>query len=124
MKVWLDAQLPPGLCAWLESEYGIEAIAVRSLGLRDAPDAEIFREARAAGAIILSKDADFCELVQRHGAPPQIVWVTCGNTSNIALRRFLTLTFKDALTLLEAGEPLVQLAESRQDTIGPFPPTA
>lgn len=124
MRVWLDAQLPPGLCTWFESEYGLEAVAVRSLGLRDAKDSEIFQAARAAGVIIISKDADFCELVRRHGPPPQVLWVTCGNTSNLALRQFLALTLRNALDLLEAGEPIVRLAEATdRDILGGAPPT-
>lgn len=112
MKVWVDAQLPPGLCPWLHSEYGLEAVAVRELGLRDAEDAEIFRAAGEAGAVIISKDADFAELVRRSGPPPQVLWVTCGNTTNRALRHFLSRTLEEALRLLEAGEALVRLADA------------
>lgn len=112
MKVWLDAQLPPGLCTWLASEYGLDAEPVRSLGLRDAKDTEIFAAARDAGVLIMSKDADFADLVMQHGPPPQILWVTCGNTSNEGLRSFLGQTLREALKLIEGGEPLVRLAES------------
>jgi len=111
MKVWVDAQLPPSLCNWLESEHGLTAVPVRSLGLRDAGNVEIFEAAGQAGAVIMSKDADFAELVQQRGPPPQVLWVTCGNTSNRGLRRFLSETLVLALGLLEAGEPLVRLAE-------------
>jgi predicted nuclease of predicted toxin-antitoxin system len=69
--------------------------------------------ARAVGSIIMSKDADFVELVARHGPPPQILWVTCGNTTNDALQAFLLRTLPDALRLIEAGEPLVRLSEAR-----------
>ena len=113
MRVWLDAQLPPGICGWLHSTFGLLAEPVRSLGLRDAPDPTIFAAARAAGSIIMSKDADFVELVARHGPPPQILWVTCGNTTNDALQAFLLRTLPDALRLIEAGEPLVRLSEAR-----------
>ena len=112
MKVWVDAQLPPGVCPWLRSEYGLEAIAVRDLGLRDAQDPEIFRKAGLAGTVIMSKDADFAELVRQHGPPPQVLWVTCGNTTNRALRSFLSRTLGEALSLLEAGEPLVRLTDA------------
>ena len=112
MRIWVDAQLPPGLCPWLRSEYGLEAEAIRGLGLRDAADSEIFQAARGAGAVIMSKDADFAELVRVHGPPPQILWVTCGNTTNRALRQFLSQTLSEALDLLEAGEPLVRLADA------------
>ena len=45
--------------------------------------------AREAGAIVMTKDGDFIELLAQHGSPPQVVWVTCGNTSNERLRRLV-----------------------------------
>ena len=112
MRLWVDAQLPPGICSWLEDEFDLEAIAVRDLGLRDASDADIFTKAREAGTVMLSKDSDFAELVTRLGAPPQVLWVTCGNTTNRALRDFLRATLPTALRMLRAGEPLVRLLEA------------
>ena len=67
MRLWLDAQLPPELCRWLQSEFNVEAEAVRDLGLRDAEDLEIFQAARDAEAVLMSKDADFADLVRAHG---------------------------------------------------------
>jgi predicted nuclease of predicted toxin-antitoxin system len=66
--------------------------AVRDLNLQRATDPEIFAAARGANVIVLTKDADFVELLEKHGPPPQVVLVTCGNTSNarllsVALRR-------------------------------------
>lgn len=61
MRIWLDAQLPPGLCSWLEEEFDVQAEAVRDLGLRDAKDPEIFAAARERGAVVMSKDADFAK---------------------------------------------------------------
>ena len=63
----------------------------------------------------MSKDADFAELVTRRGAPPQILWVTCGNTTNAGLQRFLSQTLPTGLVLIRRGEPLVRLAEAPHD---------
>ena len=84
--LWLDAQLPPQLATWLCTGLGHDSHAVRSLGLGDADDQTIFLQARSANAILLSKDVDFVELVVRLGAPPKLIWLTCGNVSNEALR--------------------------------------
>jgi predicted nuclease of predicted toxin-antitoxin system len=51
---WVDAQLPPQLAAWLHSEFGHEAHALRDLGLRDADDRTIFERAGKAKVILLS----------------------------------------------------------------------
>jgi predicted nuclease of predicted toxin-antitoxin system len=67
----------------------IESCHVGNLGLLAATDSEIFAAARAAGAAILTKDRDFLDLVERHGPPPFIIWITSGNTSDSALIRIL-----------------------------------
>ena len=110
MIIWLDAQLPPALAGWVQSTFGVDASALRDMGLRDATDQEIFRAAKAAGAIVMTKDSDFVTLQLRYGAPPQIIWLTCGNTSNRYLRELLVRTLPQALALLEAGEDLVEIS--------------
>jgi predicted nuclease of predicted toxin-antitoxin system len=61
MRFLVDAQLPPGLCGWLEAR-GYQAEHVHSLGLGAASDVEIARRAEAEGAILISKDEDFLTL--------------------------------------------------------------
>jgi predicted nuclease of predicted toxin-antitoxin system len=110
MIIWIDAHLSPAIATWITMTFGITAIALRDLGLRDAEDPEIFEKAKAQGVILMTKDSDFVDLVDRLGSPPQIIWLTCGNTSNAELRRILSLTLLDALAQLQAGEKLVEIA--------------
>ena len=112
MIIWIDAQLSPALAIWIHTTFGIEARALRDLGLRDATDREIFQSARAAGAIVMTKDSDFVTLHNQLGAPPQIIWLTCGNTSNQYLRTLLERLLPDALALLESGEDLVEISSA------------
>ena len=42
MTIWVDAHLSPAIATWIASTFGVEAIALRDLGLRDAEDHEIF----------------------------------------------------------------------------------
>ncbi len=109
LTIWLDAQLPPALAAWLQAECGVAAIPVRELGLRDADDPRIFAAARAASVVVLTKDSDFVLLLERFGPPPQVIWLTCGNTSNAYLRALLRGTWSRTNDLLRAGEPLVEI---------------
>ena len=57
----------------------------------------------------MTKDGDFSLLLDRYGPPPQIIWLTCGNTSNTSLKRILTSTLQQALDLLANGEKLVEI---------------
>lgn len=109
MKLWIDAQLSPALAQWIREKFGIEVYAVRDLGLRDAEDEEIFQRAKLEIAVIMTKDSDFLLMQERYGSPPQILWITCGNTSNTYLKEVLHGTLPEALKLLEAGEPLVEI---------------
>jgi predicted nuclease of predicted toxin-antitoxin system len=108
--VWTDAHLSPALAPWLQATFGLEAAPLRELGLRDAEDPAIFASARAAGAVLMTKDSDFVDLVTRYGPPPQIVWLTCGNTTNTALRAILATAWPRVAELISAGEPLVEIS--------------
>ncbi len=108
--IWVDAHLSPALARWISAQFNHPAQPVRDLGLREAKAPEIFGAARQAGAIILTKDEDFSELVDRLGPPPQIIWLTCGNTSEAALRVLLAKALPRALELLARGEKLVEIS--------------
>ena len=110
MTVWIDAQMSPGIAAWIESRLAVEVVPVRDLGLGVAKDIQIFLAAREADAIVLTKDADFVHLLLRHGPPPRVLWLTCGNTSNANLKTILIRALPEAMALLEGGESLVQIA--------------
>ena len=114
MVVWIDAQLAPTLAGWLRETFGVDAVAARDRQLRDAEDAVMFQAARSAGAVVLTKDADFVTLVGRRGPVPQIVWLTCGNTRNRARRELLSSAWTRVVALLEAGEPLVEISGREQ----------
>ena len=111
MIFWIDAQLPPQLASWLSRTFRVEAYALRDLHLRDAEDDQIFQKARHQGIVVISKDSDFVEMVLRLGAPPQLLWVTCGNVTNCRLQNLLTQLFPRAQELLASGEAIVEIAD-------------
>lgn len=112
MIIWIDAQLSPALASWITENFKIQAHAVHDLGLLEAEDQEIYEAARKARAVIMTKDSDFITLVHRHSSPPRVIWVTCGNTSNIYLKKILKESFHIILGLLEAGESIVEVSDS------------
>jgi predicted nuclease of predicted toxin-antitoxin system len=111
VKIWVDAQLSPVIAQWITSTYGVDAVAVRTLRLRDARDRDIFISAREANAIIMTKDRDLVDLAIQLGSPPQILWATCGNTSNTKLKVILTRAWPLAVDLLNAGETIVEISD-------------
>jgi predicted nuclease of predicted toxin-antitoxin system len=110
MTIWIDAHLSPGIAAWVTRTFGLNALALRDVGLRDAEDLDIFAAAKAQGVILMTKDSDFVDLVERLGPPPQIIWLTCGNTSDARLREILNGSLLEALELLRTDETLVEIS--------------
>jgi len=78
MRIWVDAQMSPAIATWISSNYAVNAVAIRDLGLRDAEDKEIFEAARQEKAVVMTKDSDFVLLLDKLGPSPQVIWVTCG----------------------------------------------
>ena len=111
MIIWVDAQFSPSIATWIRDNFSVDAVALRDIGLRDADDDAIFAAAKSAAVVVMTKDADFHILLNRLSAPPQVIWVTCGNTSNARLKQILSIAMPEAIELLEAGEPLVEIRD-------------
>ncbi len=75
-----------------------------------AKDEWIFRRAKQEVDAILTKDEDFLRLVQKHGPPPSIIWVTVGNTSNRRMKELLTDRLPRTLQLIKEGNAVVEIA--------------
>ena len=114
MNIWVDAQLSPSIAAWINRSFdNIKAESVQALGLRDATDIEIFESAKKAGASVMSKDDDFIQIIEQRGAPPKLIWITCGNTSNTRMRDILSKTLPKVIELLRSGENVVEISDKK-----------
>ena len=95
----------------MSKQLEVETYSLEYLNLDEAEDEDIFRAAREADAVIMTKDEDFIDLQKQLGVPPKLIWITCGNTSNAYLRTVLSETLKDALAVLESGDTLVEISD-------------
>lgn len=116
MIIWIDAQMSPAIAGWISTNFAVKATAIRDLGLRDAEDKEIFQAAKRENVIVMTKDSDFVLLLERFGPPPQVIWLTFGNTSNARLKSILTDTLPEAFELLKSGEELVEISAAQRAT--------
>jgi len=87
---------------------GHDAAHIKELGMLHAEDADIWREAGARGAIIVSKDEDFSVIV-RSQPGPQVVWVRVGNCGNDALLARIADVWPSLITELQAGVRLIEV---------------
>ncbi len=62
MRFLVDANLSPHVAEFLNAA-GHDAVAVRDVGLRDAPDDEILDHAHAEDRVVISHDTDFGTLL-------------------------------------------------------------
>lgn len=108
MRFLVDAQLPPALARWLRAG-GHEAEHVEELGLRAGSDRTIWERALQTGAIIVTKDEDFAARSAQAGAPPIIVWLRVGNSTNRALLSWLGPRMPGIEALLAQGSLLVEV---------------
>lgn len=106
MTFLIDAQLPPGLCAWLATR-GHQAVHVRDIGLAGAADSAIAAQAMAANLILVSKDEDVLTL--RLPDRFALLWLRCGNATNRALQSWLEPRWPEIERLLAAGERMVEV---------------
>ncbi len=111
MTFWIDQQLSPALASWLRTEHSLDAVSVRSLGFHNADDKNIFFAAQKIGIVVITKDRDFVQLVEQFGIPPQILWISFGNTSNAVIKSVLSKALPQILPLIERGEQIIELRQ-------------
>ena len=109
MTIWLDAQLSPKIADWISKNFDVNCIPVRELNLTRAKDPEIFKSALENKVTVMTKDSDFIRLQEMNSISPQIIWLTCGNTSNEKLKIILLKTFPKALEMVRKGEKLTEI---------------
>lgn len=74
------------------------------VGLRNAPDRDVWEYARRYDYIVVSKDADFSELLLLFGIPPKIVWIRRGNCSTSEIAQLLRDHFEMIETFCDDPE--------------------
>jgi predicted nuclease of predicted toxin-antitoxin system len=104
-EIWLDTNISPAIAKWMNEETGITVKSSYSLSLHNLTDLDIYQRARAQGnVILLSKDADFPELVSRLGSPPKLISLRIGNCDNRTLWGFLRQHIQKAFEILTSTE--------------------
>lgn len=85
MKILVDQNISHRLLPYVHSEFP-DLFHVRTLGLIDFSDFEIFKYARKNNFDgVLTLDEDFNNLQLEHGIPPKVIWLRVGNCSTRVL---------------------------------------
>ncbi len=89
--------------------FQLTAFPMRDLDLLRGSDEHIFMRAKKEADVVITKDKDFVALLERLGPPPQVIWITMGNTSNTRMKQVLQVRFPEALEMFAKGEALVEI---------------
>ena len=108
MNILIDAQLPPALASLLVAA-GHRARHVADVGLQDATDPAVWDHAVRESAVIFTKDEDFALRRLHAQTGPTVVWLRVGNSSNLALQRWLMPLLSEIERMVAAGEALIEV---------------
>ncbi len=78
MKLLFDQNLSPRLVDRLADIYP-NSNHLYNLGLDTAEDSIVWQYARDNDFIVVTKDADFSDLISVRGFPPKVIWIRLGN---------------------------------------------
>jgi predicted nuclease of predicted toxin-antitoxin system len=104
-ELWLDTHISPAIAKWMAEYTGFIVKSSYSLSLHYLSDVEIYNRAREHGNIIIvSKDADFAELISRLGSPPKLINLKIGNCDNRTMWEFIKPHIVEAVNLLTSSD--------------------
>lgn len=106
MKFLLDANLPARLVGEFVAA-GHECVHVEDLLPRYAPDTKIARIANEAGAVVVSRDADFVHLAQVGLLEVPLVWIRLGNMRRAAIGAALRANLPAVIAAINSGQTIV-----------------
>ncbi|RYE19917.1 MAG: hypothetical protein EOP42_28285 [Sphingobacteriaceae bacterium] len=104
-EIWLDVQISPIIAKWMAEYTGLIVKSSFTLGYKSMTDLAIYQLAKEHGKVILiSKDADFTEIIIRLGSPPKLISLRIGNCDNQTLWKFLQKHIYTAINMLLVDE--------------------
>jgi predicted nuclease of predicted toxin-antitoxin system len=89
--------------------HGYIAEHVNDTGLRDAAGLILWTYAIEQGAVLVSKNEDFRDMLILRGSPPAVVWVRVGNARRQALLEWFQPLNARVVSLIESGDDLIGL---------------
>lgn len=103
MKLLLDQNISFRILNLIFEQYP-HAKQIRSLGLENSNDLEIWQFAKENGFTIVTFDADFYDIASLKGHPPKIIWLRIGNTSTINIASVLRAKYITIKDFIESNE--------------------
>lgn len=100
MKLLFDHNISPKLVTRLAEQYP-ESSHVVLLALDKASDLQVWQFAHDNGYCLVTKDADFDELIAAKGFPPKVIWLKLGNCTTSQVVELLKSQYDFIIEFLE-----------------------
>jgi predicted nuclease of predicted toxin-antitoxin system len=88
MKLLFDRNLSFKLCEQLADLFP-QSEQIHRLGLAQADDRAVWRNAGTNEYVLVSLDSDFAEMTALLGPPPKVIWLRCGNQPTSVIEQLL-----------------------------------
>lgn len=113
MRFLVDTQLPAAVTGFLQAQ-GHHAEHVLDLGLAQSKDDIIWEYAEQHQAVIVTKDEDFADWINRGKPGPSVIWLRIGNCTNATLMTWLASLWPQIFLRLNQAERLVEVRSEIQ----------
>jgi predicted nuclease of predicted toxin-antitoxin system len=100
VKLLFDNNLSYKLVLQLAHLYP-ECSHIAALGLEAATDLEVWRYAQQHDCCLVTKDADFNDLLAAKGYPPKVLWIRLGNCTTAEIATLLRTHHETVNAFLE-----------------------
>jgi len=74
---------------------------VRSVGLNNCSDTEIWKFAKENDFAIVTYDADFFDISILRGFPPKIIWLRTGNLTTLEISERILLNYSKIISFID-----------------------
>lgn len=104
-EIWLDTNFSAAIAKWMAEFTGYTVKSAYILSFNNISDLTIYNKAKEKGKdILVSKDSDFAEVINRLGFPPKLINIKIGNCSNKVLWNTLKPSINHIILLLQSDE--------------------
>lgn len=100
MKFLFDQNISHRILHLLPDEF-VGSSHIKSEGLINSPDRQIWEFAKQNDFIIVTQDSDFNEINSLLGFPPKIIWIRTGNLKTNALLEILVDNYSEIQKFIE-----------------------
>ena len=103
MKLLFDQNISYRVLRLLPDSFH-ECKHVKSIGLADCNDSDIWQFAKLNGFTIVTFDADFFDLSILKGFPPKVIWMRTGNLTTREIAERIILNYSNIISLIDNPE--------------------